>query len=84
MALRPQMLPHPVIGFKYAGGPAGLPIRSRAMEDWASGFRIDGAFQIWGTRFAFLVPGGVENGHASVELPCRSAYELADTGTASR
>lgn len=77
------------------------------MEDWASGFRIDEAFYTWGTRFDSLVPGGVENGYASVELPCRSAYgfatvyaeptaprpdrpvttvayELADTGTASR
>lgn len=47
------------------------------MGYWASGFRIDEAFHIWGTRFDSLVPGRVENGYASVALPCRSAYGLA-------
>jgi hypothetical protein len=44
------------------------------MDDWASGFRVDEAFHPWGTRFEAVAPGRVENGHASVELPCRSAY----------
>ena len=47
------------------------------MEDWASGFRIDEAFHTWGTRFDSVVPGCVETGYASLELPCRSAYGFA-------
>ena len=47
------------------------------MNDWASGFRIDERFHPWGTRFEAVVPGRVERSYASVELPCRSAYDLA-------
>ena len=47
------------------------------MDDWTSGFCIDEAFHTWGTRFEVVAPGRVENGYASVELPCRSAYGFA-------
>jgi hypothetical protein len=47
------------------------------MDDWTSGFRIGEAFHPWGTLFDVAAPGRVDQGYASVELPCRSAYGFA-------
>ena len=44
------------------------------MDDWASGFRIDGTFHPWGTLFDAVAPDRVESGYASVEVACHSAY----------
>lgn len=47
------------------------------MDNWTSGFRVDEAFHPWGTLFDVAAPGRVEQGYASAELPCRSAYGFA-------
>ena len=47
------------------------------MDDIAQGFGIGAAFHPWGTLFEAVAPGAVDEGYASTELPCASAYGFA-------
>jgi hypothetical protein len=47
------------------------------MDDIAHCFRIGTASHPWGTLFEEVAPGAVDEGYASTELPCASAYGFA-------
>jgi hypothetical protein len=47
------------------------------MDDVAQGFRIGTDLHPWGTLFEAMAPGAVDEGYASTELPCASAYGFA-------
>jgi hypothetical protein len=47
------------------------------MDDIAQGFRIGTNLHPWGTLFEAVAPGAVDEGYASTELPCSSAYDFA-------
>ncbi len=47
------------------------------MDDIAQGFRIGTDLHPWGALFESVAPGAVDEGYASTELPCASAYGFA-------